>query len=49
MDMTTAVNIFLRKAIQRQGMPFEVTLDRPNAKTLEAINQVQEMNQLFFL
>ena len=24
MDMTTAVNIFLRQAIQRQGLPFEV-------------------------
>ena len=27
MDMTTAINVFLRKAIRVQGMPFEVSLD----------------------
>ena len=32
MDMTTAINVFLRKAIQRQGMPFEVTLDTRQTK-----------------
>ena len=26
MDMTTAVNLFLRQAIQAQGLPFPVTL-----------------------
>lgn len=43
MDMTTAVNIFLRQSIQRQGLPFEVTLNRMNSETLEAIAEVQEM------
>ena len=27
MDMTTAINVFLRKAIRVQGMPFAVSLD----------------------
>ena len=27
MDMTTAINIFLRQAIQYQGLPFDVRLD----------------------
>ncbi len=45
MDMTTAVNIFLRQSIQRQGLPFEVTLNRMNSETLEAIAEVQEMKK----
>lgn len=45
MDMTTAVNIFLRQAIQRQGLPFEVTLAQPNRETLEALAEVREMKK----
>lgn len=45
MDMTTAVNIFLRQSIRRQGLPFEVTLSRPNSETLEALAEVEEMKR----
>ena len=45
MDMTTAVNIFLRQAIRRQGLPFDVALNRPNSETLEAIAEVREMKK----
>ena len=45
MDMTTAVNIFLRQAIQRQGLPFEVALKQPNRESLEALAEVREMKQ----
>lgn len=45
MDMTTAINVFLRKAIQRQGMPFEVALDRLPPETLEALAEVQDMKK----
>ena len=45
MDMTTAVNIFLRQSVQRQGLPFEVTLNRANRETLEAIAEVREMKK----
>ena len=31
MDMTTAINVFLRQAIRHHGFPFDVTLDAPNA------------------
>ena len=37
MDMTTAVNVFLRQAIRYHGFPFEVTLDIPNSVTLAAM------------
>lgn len=45
MDMTTAINIFLRQSVQRQGLPFEVTLNRMNSEALEAIAEVQEMKK----
>lgn len=45
MDMTTAVNIFLRQAIRQHGLPFEVKLDVPNADTLEAMEEVRQMKK----
>ena len=37
MDISTAINLFLVQSIQRGGLPFDVTLHRPNAETLQAI------------
>lgn len=37
MDMTTAINVFLRKAIQCNGFPFSVTTETPNTTTVTAI------------
>ena len=33
MDMTTAVNIFFRQALRVNGLPFEVTAEKPNRET----------------
>lgn len=38
MDMSTAVNIFLCRSIHEGGVPFAVTLEKPNKETLEAID-----------
>ncbi|WP_320129618.1 type II toxin-antitoxin system RelB/DinJ family antitoxin [uncultured Sphaerochaeta sp.] len=38
MDMTTAINVFLRQAISYRGFPFEVTLNTPNAVTQTAMD-----------
>ena len=49
MDMTTAINIFLRQAIQYQGLPFDVRLDE-NRKFLEVLtdlDQNRNMSQSF--
>jgi DNA-damage-inducible protein J len=40
LDMTTAVNLFLRQSIRTHGIPFEVKLDVPNSETLAAIDDV---------
>lgn len=36
-DMSTAVNVFLRQAVMHNGFPFELTLDIPNKITEQAI------------
>jgi DNA-damage-inducible protein J len=41
--MSTAVNIFLRQAVMRGGLPFDVVREVPNAETLAAIEEVKEM------
>ena len=49
MDMTTAINIFLRQAIQYQGLPFDVRLDE-NQKLLQVltvVDQNRNMSQSF--
>ena len=37
LNMTTAVNIFLRHTIRQNGIPFELKLDIPNRATADAI------------
>ena len=45
LDMSSAVNIFLRQALRQRGLPFEVKLDSPNAETLEALEEVRRMKE----
>ena len=49
MDMTTAINIFLRQAIQYQGLPFDVRLDesRKLLEVLTDLGQNRNMSQSF--
>lgn len=39
LNMTTAVNVFLRTTIRENGLPFELKLDVPNATTAAAIEE----------
>ena len=42
-DLTTAVNVFLRQSIRYQGLPFDVTLrQEPNATTMDAIDDADK-------
>lgn len=43
LNMTTAINIFLRKSIQEQGIPFDVKLNIPNEATLKAIEEGESL------
>lgn len=39
MNMTTAINIFLRATIREYGIPFALKLDEPNEVTAAAIEE----------
>lgn len=42
-NMTTAVNMFLRTAIRENGIPFELKLDVPNDSTAAAIEEGRKL------
>ena len=43
MNMTTALNIFMRQAIRQGKIPFEISLNTPNAETLAAMQEIEDM------
>jgi DNA-damage-inducible protein J len=43
MTMTTAFNIFAKKAVREYRIPFEIGAEVPNEETREAILEVQRM------
>ena len=43
MTMTTAFNIFAKKAVREYRIPFEVGAEIPNAETRSAIREVQAL------
>lgn len=45
MNMTTALNVFLRQAVREQRIPFTISRDVPNSATLEALAEVRRMKQ----
>jgi len=45
MNMTTAINIFLRRCLMENRIPFEVGLNKPNAKTIAAIEELEAMKR----
>ncbi len=42
MDLSTAVNIFLRQMLYEGGIPFSITRDIPNKITLEAMREAED-------
>lgn len=43
MTMTTAFNIFAKKAVREYRIPFEIGAEIPNDETKETIREVQRM------
>lgn len=39
LDLTTAINLFLRQSIRERRIPFEITAHVPNAQTIEALEE----------
>ena len=45
MNMSTAINIFLKTAIRCDGIPFEVRRSEPNEETRAALAEYEEMKR----
>lgn len=43
MNMTTAFNIFLRQSVRQGKIPFEISLNTPNAVTLATMQEIENM------
>lgn len=45
MDLSTAVNVFLKQMVYEGTFPFTITRDVPNSVTLAAIRETEEMKK----
>ena len=46
MNLSTAINVFLRKSIRAGGFPFDVRLDdRPNRETMAALLEAERLSK----
>lgn len=43
LDLSTAINIFLRQSIRENSIPFPIQRDVPNADTIAAMKEAEEM------
>ncbi|MCD8230363.1 MAG: type II toxin-antitoxin system RelB/DinJ family antitoxin [Clostridiales bacterium] len=42
-NLTTAINVFLRQSLRVGGFPFEVKLDKPNRETVAAMLEAERI------
>ena len=42
-NLTTAINVFLRKSLRVGGFPFDVRLEGPNRDTIEALQEALQI------
>ena len=47
LDMSTAINIYLKKAVAEQGIPFDVKMEEPNEVTAKAIIDAENGTDVF--
>ena len=43
-NLNTAFNIFIHKALEEGGIPFSVTVDRPNEETIAAMLEAERIS-----
>ena len=43
LNLTTAINIFLRQSLRVSGFPFDIRLNKPNKETIAAILEAQRI------
>jgi DNA-damage-inducible protein J len=42
-SLSTALNVFVRQSVRQGKIPFEISLNKPNAETRAAIREIEEM------
>lgn len=42
-NLTTAINVFLRQSLRAGGFPFDVRLEKPNQKTIAAMMESESL------
>jgi len=45
LNMSSAINMFLRSAVNYDGIPFELKRQTPNAETKAALDEYEEMKK----
>ena len=43
MNLSTAINIFVRQSLREGRIPFDISLDRPNKETLAAMLEAERI------
>lgn len=43
MNMSTAINMFVRQCLRERQLPFQPSLNVPNQETIEAMEEAKEM------
>ena len=43
MSLTTAINIFIKQSLRIRSIPFQITMDTPNAVTLAAMEEARNL------
>lgn len=46
LNMSSAVNAFIRQALRQRGMPFDISLNVPNAETVDAMEDITNNKNL---
>ena len=45
LDLSTAINMFLRQSVRENAIPFNISREVPNSDTITAINEFEEFKR----
>ena len=45
LDLSTAINMFLRQSVREYAIPFSISREVPNAETIQAIKEIEEFKK----
>lgn len=45
LDLSTAINIFLRQTVRENAIPFSISREVPNSDTIAAMKEAEEMKR----